>query len=377
MKIKTCLCAAIIFLCCGVVCANQLKGNPYAVSRMKFYETDADFASGVFTRTRLQKGEGVLYQRGGWDAPTSGSYTSAPFESPFTLTEILPSWNVDCPTSAGIAVWMSVSEDGRAWSQWLYLGREGWTPPLWKKPLRDKGALVDIDYLILNKPFRFFKWRMEFYSQTLEAEVRLKLFAVCYGNSSGDEQIYKKFYQKPPEPKDWARRLDVPWRSQLAADQNVPREMRGSICCPTSISMILEYYKHKLQTKAVCDLCFDSDYEIWGVWPRAAQTLYRFGLRSYVMQIRTLEEIKPFIAGGVPLIISIRAEKGELASAPYRESDGHVLIISGMEKDGRIWVNDPYNPDGGEGQRLWSREDIEKAFIGAGGVAIIAEPVAE
>ena len=138
--------------------------------------------------------------------------------------------------------------------------------------------------------------------------------------------------------------------------------------------MALEYYGVSLPLRNVCDICFDRDNRIWGNWARAAQTLHQFGLRSHVAQIRSFEEIKPFIARGIPLIISVRASEGDLPSAPYKKTSGHILIISGVDQNDTVWVNDPYNTDGKEGARLWTRKEIETVLIGKGGVVIVAEP---
>lgn len=353
---------------------NPLYGNPYAVSRIKFYETAADFKGGQYFRTTWQTPKGISLKKSRDDYPTSGSYISLPFVSPFPMSEILPTWNVDCPVSTGFAVYFQVSKDSRSWSEWLFLGRDGYTPKSLKKLVHTTGAVVDVDFMQLTKPFQYFKWRIELFTRVPNTSPLLRRFAVCYGNSSGDEEIFKKFSGDKTAPRGWARKLDLPYYSQLTPEKDIPETMRYSICCPTSVRMVLGYYGIQQSEKEVCDLSLDPEYEIWGGWPRAAQTLYHFRLRSYVTQIRSFEDIKSFIARGIPIIISIRAKKGELPSAPYQEEVAHVLVISGLAEDGRVWVEDPYNVDGKMGPRFWTRAEIEKTFIGTGGVAIIAEP---
>jgi hypothetical protein len=352
---------------------NPLYGNPYAVSRIKFYETAADFKGGEFLRTMWQTPKGISLKKSREDYPTSGSYTSLPFVSPFSMSEILPTWNVDRPTSTGFAVYFQVSEDSRSWSEWLFLGRDGYTPKSLKKLVHTTGAVVDVDFMQLTKPFQYFKWRIDLFTQIPNTSPLLRRFAVCYGNSSGDEEIFKKFSVEKPAPRGWARKLEMPYYSQLTPEKDITEVMHYSICCPTSVRMVLGYYGIQRSEKEVCDLCLDPEYEIWGGWPRSAQTLYSFGFRAYVTQIRSFEEIKSYIARGIPLIISIRAKKGELQSAPYPEVEAHVLVISGLTEDGHVWVEDPYNTDGKKGPRLWTRTEIEKTLIGTGGVVVIAE----
>ena len=355
---------------------NPLNGNPYAVSRIEFYETLADFEGGEYFRT-CQTSKGISLKKSRDDYPTSGSYTSPPFASPFPITEILPTWNVDRPTSTGFAVYFQVSEDGRSWSEWLFLGRDGATPVSLQKEVHTTGAVVDVDFMQLTRNFRYFRWRIELFTQVPKISPSLRRFAVCYGNSSGDEEIFKKFSEEKTSPRGWARRLEMPYYSQLTHEKDITEAMRYCICCPTSVRMVLGYYGISKSEKEICDLNLDPEYNIWGGWPRSAQTLYTFGFRAYVTQIRSFEEIKSYIARGIPLIMSIRAKKGELPSAPYYENVVHVLVISGLTEDGHVWVEDPYNTDGKMGPRLWTQAEVEKTLIGTGGVVVIAEPISK
>jgi len=359
---------------------NPLFGNPYAVSRMKFYETDTDFEGGEYFQTTWQSKKGISLNKSGDKFRTYGkyifgSYTSPSFASPFPMSEILPTWNVDRPTSTGFAIYFQLSEDNLLWSDWLFLGRDGSTPKNLDKTLHTTGAVVDVDFMLLTKPFRYFKWRVDLFTEVPDASPILKRFAVCYGNSNGDEEIFKKFSEKKPAPEGWARKLEMPYYSQLTPEKDISEVMRYSICCPTSIRMVLGYYGIHKGEKEICDLNLDPEYEIWGGWPKSAQTLYSFGFRSYVTQVRSFDEIKSYIARGIPLIISIRAKKGELQSAPYPEVGAHVLVISGLTEDGYVWMEDPYNTDGKMGSRLWTRTEIEKTLINTGGVVVIAEPL--
>jgi len=354
--------------------ANKLNGHPFAVSRQIFFEEEEDFRGGEFERTLFHPGRGMQISPLFGDDPSSGSYLSPEIRSPFPMTEILPSWNVDVPTSTGFSLYIRVSETGGDWSPWLFLGRDGETPPDLPRKTSWKGAELDVDYVLFSKPHRFLRWKVELYRDRTGNAPCLRLFSLALGNASGNKEIYDSFAGKPRKVDGWNRRLNVPYRSQLSDDPEIPPRMRGAICCPVSVAMVLDYYGRRVSTRKVCDLCFDRDYRIWGVWPRASQTLSRFGLRSHIVQIREFDEIGEYIAGGVPLIISIRAYRGELHSAPYTEAPGHILVITGLAGEDAVWVNDPYNTDGEKGPTRWTREEIGKVFIDRGGVAIIARP---
>ena len=278
---------------------NKLIGNPFAISNLKFFEAKKDFEGGEFLNASLNKDGGISLKKVKNVFPTEGSYISLPTPSEFPMTEMIPSWNVDIPTSTGIRIDFQVSEDKKNWSGWLYLGRDGDTPEITDKNISTDGATVDVDYIMFSKPFNYFKWRIQFFTKLPDKTPRLKLFTVCYGNSKGDEKIFREFSTlnkiNIPEKKQWVKKLNIPYRSQLAKDPEI-KEIRGSICCATSLAMLIEYFGDNLTTKQVCDLCYNKDYNIWGSWASASQTLSRFGHRSYVTQIRSFDQIKEYIA---------------------------------------------------------------------------------
>ncbi len=353
------------------VCANQLKGHEYAVSEVRFFEQERDFSGFEMTCMRFIPGRGVTLLSENNDGLTTGSCVSPVLKSPFPMTELLPSWNVDLPTSAGVTIFAQVSRDGETWSDWLYIGRDGAAPRVHTRNTTWDGVDVDVDYLLISKPLVYYRWRVDL-SGINSAMPSLRLFAVCAGHSAGDKALFERHGTRPaPDSKPAEIRLEVPWRSQRADD--VPKRIREAVCCPTSIAMVLEYHGKDLTTSDVCDLNYDRDYRIWGVWPKSAQTLSRFGLRSWVMQARSLEDLRPWLERGLPVIISVKAFKGDITTPRYYEATGHIMVVSGMDAEGNLWINDPYGHRESEPLK-WTRAEMEKILIGRGGVVIVAEP---
>ena len=355
--------------------ANKLQGDPGAVSRLKFFENKQDFSEGEFHNVKFDPSRGLILERVDRDYLTSGTYISPVTKAPFPMTELLPSWNVEVYNFTGFAVYLKVSRKGDDWSPWLFLGRGGRTPALNDRRLRWNDAVVDVDYVLFNELHEYFQWKVVLYRSVVDDTPALSLFTACMGNSSGNKKIFERFGKEKKMVEGWKKRLDVPYRSQLSDEVNPA--VREAVCCPVSVAMVLEYYGLNLPTMQVCDLCFDKIYEIWGVWPRASQTLGEFGLRSYITQIRNFSEIKDFISRDIPLIISIRAKKGEINSAPYNSAPGHLLVITGLDENEDVWVNDPYNVDNKTGPRLYKKEEIQKVLINKGGVAIVSEKPAD
>jgi len=88
--------------------------------------------------------------------------------------------------------------------------------------------------------------------------------------------------------------------------------------------------------------------------------------------------IKRHIAAGRPLIASILVEKGQLRNAPYRETKGHLVVVTGFDGKGNVCLNDPAATTAEQGITTHPIEDVEKVWFGHGGVAyVLLGPVPE
>ncbi len=356
--------------------ANKLEVKGEALSKLRIFESKKDFISLKFENCfRADNGE-ILIKRNKTDKILKGSIISNVIKTDFPITELIPSFNIDFPTSTGASLYFQVSKDNKNWSEWLFIGRDGDTYGEISRKRKSEDAIVDTDYILLNSPYNYYKWRIDFYSEGKNSYPKLKLFAVSEGNSGIDKEEsnkYRKFIfdksKLPPKVK-WNKKINVPYRSQLDLG-----ELSEYVCCPTSISMVLEYYGVQITSREVCDAAFDRDYRLWGSWWRASQTFSKFGLKSYVVQLRDFDEIKEYISKDIPIIISIKTKGEQLPSSPYKQTPGHILVIVGLDENENVWVNDPYNTDGIRGTRKYTKNEITDVFINMGGVAIIAEKI--
>jgi len=80
------------------------------------------------------------------------------------------------------------------------------------------------------------------------------------------------------------------------------------------------------------------------------------------------------IARGQPLIISIRAQEGELTGAPYPKTAGHLLVLAGFDRKGDVLVNDPAARTREKGQCTYLRRELEKVWMEKGGTAYVLLP---
>ncbi|MBI6546994.1 MAG: C39 family peptidase [Cyanobacteria bacterium NC_groundwater_1444_Ag_S-0.65um_54_12] len=308
---------------------------------------------------------------------------SAPIQAPFPFTVAIPSWNAVAPAGTGLrfAIRIRLTEDITAnsiaalptdWSPWLTLGEWGDAPPpLPDETLETPDLRINVDTLETAKPVKVFQWRYTlFRSAVATASPLLRRLAICL---SGDDTVAEGASWKVRQlatVNNWTGVLPVPFRSQETSE---PR-MKGSLCSPTTTFMALAY--HGAAPPSLEDFArriYDKRFDLFGVWPRAVAAAAERGLPAYVTRFRNWNQVRAELAKGHLLGASIRFKEGELERPPaYRTTKGHLLLIRGFLPSGEIVVNDPAQPQGGEGF-VWLPRDLEKAWLANGGVAYVFE----
>jgi hypothetical protein len=142
--------------------------------------------------------------------------------------------------------------------------------------------------------------------------------------------------------------LPVPLRSQMA----YPNGAR--ICSPTSVAMLLAYWYARTGaaslsafadraavSQLVAPCVYDPVYDGYGNWGFNTAYAAAQGLDAYLVCFDNLAQLEPWIAAGVPVVISVAWKAGELANAPIVSSSGHLLIVAGFDESGRVIVADP------------------------------------
>ncbi|MBI5367702.1 MAG: peptidase C39 family protein [Planctomycetes bacterium] len=163
----------------------------------------------------------------------------------------------------------------------------------------------------------------------------------------------------------WGRLLDVPERSQCVEDPAIA----GSICSPTSLAMVLQFWGIRLPTAEVARGVYDAQAKIYGNWPFNTACAFEAsgGLlsESYVARFGSLEELEAEIAAGRPTIISHRWKPGELTGAPVDSSDGHLIVVVGFDERGDVVVNDPAADPrrGASVRRTYPRREIYRSWL--------------
>lgn len=296
-----------------------------------------------------------------WVAPARGPLLWPEVEcAPFD--ELLPSWNAEVPPECRLAVDVRVSAATGAWSPWLTLG--GWNRggSLGSRTVEwhtDQGTVhVAID--VLESEFPLSRYQLRF-TAAGESAVRLDAVHVV---ASDTARIPSR-----PLRRDLAQsiELDVPARSQRVEDP----EIAARICSPTSVTMALAYFGAEHSTATVAETLFDPDHDIYGNWNRAVQGAFELGVRGYLTRINHWGEVAGHLRAGEPLVISIRADAGELEGAPYPRTSGHLLTIRGLTDDGHALVNDPAAHEVEDVPRRYRLSDLETVWLRRNGVAYV------
>jgi len=55
-----------------------------------------------------------------------------------------------------------------------------------------------------------------------------------------------------------------------------------------------------------------------------------------------------------------------LPAAPYSDTDGHLIVLTGFAGNGDVTVNDPAVRDAAEGRRVYPRADLERVWMSNG-----------
>jgi Peptidase_C39 like family len=322
----------------------------------------------------------------------------SPFVAPgFDYTELIASWNARTPGDS----WIEIEVRGHATdtgelSKWYVLGR--WAAGdehLKRTTVSDQGndlATVFVDTLATRDGRSLGDWQLRvrlYRAAGTTVSPRVGLVSAMASNLPDAETV-------PVSPSGGAEGivLDVPTYSQELHLGEYPEYDGGgeAWCSPTATAMVLDYWRsgpdaddydwvdpafQDPQVDHAARYTFDYDYDGAGNWPFNTAYAATFGLEGFVTRLRSLTEAEQFIKRGIPLVVSLSWEEGELDGAGY-STNGHLMVVVGFDEDGDVVVNDPAShliPTNDEVRFTYDREQFENAWIPhSGGVAYVMRP---
>lgn len=183
-------------------------------------------------------------------------------------------------------------------------------------------------------------------------------------------------------PPDGARGLilgSVPQCSQMVYPNG------GNVwCSPTSVSMVLGYWRGdegpcETRVRAAVAGVYDHVYDGHGNWSfNAAYAGSLPGMEAYVARFAGLDRLEPWIAAGVPVVLSVSWNNNEgrmLTDAPVSKSSGHLTTLVGFDDYGNAVMNEPASPSNETVRRVYDRGELEERWLTAsGGAAYIIFP---
>jgi len=360
---------------------------------LRRWSTDAAWRNGTRAGVRVRNGAiridhrlGVRRYSDPWGDGPPRRYGFANWTSPwvrpgFGLTQLIPSWDANTPHGS----WIEIAVRGRgggAVGSWDVMGRWANGDRTFHRasPTRqpDDGSSVHVDTLITDRGKRYSAWQL-----------RLTLLRPIGTSGSPAVQSVGAVASRVPHggsvraSHTTMRRtvdLGVPRWSQMVHQGDYPQYDGGgeAWCSPTSVAMVLGYWHRLPPPKQYAWVkkphparwvdngarySYDYRYQGAGNWPFNTAYAGTRGLDAYVTRLRSLRAAERFIRHGVPLVASIAFGPGELDGSPLTSTPGHLLVIRGFTRDGRVIVNDPAADHARGVRRVYKRGQFENAWL--------------
>jgi hypothetical protein len=318
---------------------------------------------------------------GGLDGLRGTVETFAVIAADHPFREVLPSWNLDVPEGVHALVEVRVRRqvDGR-WSPWLFVGEWGddrrTSATVRSLTTEFDGGRVATDMVQADVALDAAQLRVvalvredgqrDGHELPSRSPVVVRRATLCL--SAGRVSL-EAFGRPPGERAPIA--LDVPFHSQRDQDP----EIAVRICSPTSVAMVLQYYGVEAEVDDVALRAFDPRHDIYGNWPRNVQAAWSFGVAGHLARFDDWSAVRACFERGVPLVVSIGVEPGQLTGAPYTGTSGHLIVLRGFDAAGDLLANDPAAIDGEQGRVVYAREELEQVWLARGGTAYVFEPL--
>ncbi len=333
----------------------------------------------------------VIYEQSSWRSPR--------VPTRFGLTELIASWDVETPGRTWVEVLVRGVDDAGLRSGWYVLGRWCARDPadsgaIHRTSVDDQGTdlatvWTDTFHALSGHSLRSFQLQVNLLRPTGSSATPLVRMVGAVASALPDDATV------PVSPVGRARGrvLPVPTLSQEVHDGHYPQWDNGgeAWCSATSSAMVLRYWGVGPQpadlawvrphVDAEVDFAarnvFDYTYDGAGNWPFNTAYAARYGLEAFVTRLRSFTELEELVRVGIPVVISVSFEKGDLDGAGYG-TNGHLMVVVGFTHRGDVVVNDPAShllADDQQVRTTYRRDQLENAWVPhSGGTAYVMHP---
>lgn len=328
-----------------------------------------------------------------------GEATSTELPADFPFTACIPSWNADVPRGGWLELHLRVRTGG-VWTTWRSLGL--WAPDdstIKRHSVEgqdDDAARVATDTLLVTRPADAFQARFRLFSALMDGKA---------GSSKQSDQsdhgalpMVRAFSLAYSDRKPVAADIvpSLPLQASLSGARgkvlgDVPRCSQmvypngGNVwCSPTSVSMVLGFWRNddgpcETRVRAAVAGVYDHVYDGHGNWSFNVAYAGSFvGMEAYVARFTGLDRLEPWLAAGVPVVLSVSWNNDEgrlLSGAPVPKSSGHLTTLVGFDDDGNAVMNEPASPSNETVRRTYDRHELERCWLSAsGGAAYLIFP---
>ncbi|CAN5118041.1 peptidase C39 family protein [soil metagenome] len=387
------LAATLIF---GLAGTAQAAPDRAAIKR---WSSNASFAKGSADGIAMSGGAlrigtpaGTLSYADPYGSKKPKAYAFSTWTSPWVATSfatrrIVPSWNVELPGGTWVRIQMR-GKTATKTSSWDTIANYGYaTSTVYRRSASTQGddySSVATDTVTLDGSNTYKAWQLKV---TLLRTPTSTATPVVTSLGAIASSYAKRTIATSKTTMTAAKDLDIPRYSQMihAGQHDLWGGGGENWCSPTSVAMLLGYYRTgpkpadydwspyaDSQVNHAARYTYDYRYKANGNWPFSTAYAGRYGLDAFVTRLYDLREAESFIKAGIPLAVSIKFAKGKLTGAPISATNGHLLVIRGFTKTGKVIVNDPAASSNASVRRTYSRAQFEKAWLGgSGGIAYV------
>jgi hypothetical protein len=289
-------------------------------------------------------------------------FESAPVEAGGPFDQFLMSWNVHVPTDAGVLLEVSVQGDG-PWSPWLHLADWGDVEQAGPTTRYYERGTVQVDILHLEESMHRARYRIRAFGVQSGDPVVVHRTTLTFTSTRDLDMRFERRIPAAPA----AVQLTVPALSQ----RDPPSDLSSRICSPTCVAMAMAHAGHPVSPTDVARLVFDEEHDIYGNWVRSVQGAFELGVPGVLVRLSSWDAVEHFLGQGMPLIVSVKVRLGELTGAPYGNTPGHLLMITGLDGNGGVLVNDPAASTAQDVPRTYRLDELERVWMARGGVAYL------